>query len=347
MITLADIFDQPHAVQALARALRHRRLPHGLIFAGPSGVGKATTARALANTFLCPRPVEGASADDLPRPCGQCDACRVSNAGSHPDYRVVVKELIRYHDKSGKSKGIELSATVIKAELVEPANLTPTLGWGRVFVIEQADLMTREAQNALLKTLEEPIGRTLIILLTDLPSMLLPTIHSRSQMLRFGPLPASRVDAELRARGVESAMAEAAARLADGSLGLALKWIDDGVVPSGRELQQVLEQLFAGRPLDVDLPTWFKSAAEKYANRQLQHDPLGSKDQATREGLALYLKLASDVFRRGLSRTDDPGALERACDAIESLVRAEQYLDANVNIPLIFQQLQLSLARGG
>src|SRR5439155_23785955 len=111
------------------------------------------------------------------------------DAGNHPDYHVITKELIRYHDKTGKSKGIDLSIKVIRPELVDAAGRKAAMGRGKVFVIEQAELLNTQAQNAMLKTLEEPLGRTLIILLTDQPDVLLPTIRSRCQLLRFSPLP--------------------------------------------------------------------------------------------------------------------------------------------------------------
>ena len=90
---------------------------------------------------------------------------------------------------------------------------------------------------------------------------------------------------------------------------------------------------------------WFKKAAEAYADKQLERDKLASKDQATREGLTLYLKIASSYFRRQLTQTTDSEALERACAAIDAVVRAENYLDSNVNVALTFQQFASALER--
>jgi hypothetical protein len=94
------------------------------------------------------------------------------------------------------------------------------------------------------------------------------------------------------------------------------------------------------------LPGWFKAAAEAYAEKQLERDELASKDQATREGLGLYLRLAALYFRRQLaSGAHDAEALDRLCSAIEDLNRTETYLDANVNTALAFQQLSIALQR--
>jgi hypothetical protein len=219
-------------------------------------------------------------------------------------------------------------------------------------VIEQADLMTAQSQNALLKTLEEPAGRTLIVLLTDQPGALLPTIRSRCQTVRFAALDPALAARELVKRGTDKALAARAAELAGGSVGVALKWIEDGVIEPAEQLLGQLDGLFAGQ-LPDDLPGWFRKAAEAYAGRQLERDELGSKDQATREGLALYLHLAAEHVRRRLEQCgggDRSGAaasaeLERACAAIDAIARAEEYLEANVNIPLVFQQLAATLER--
>lgn len=340
MSTFDSIFGQDGAIDSLRRAYLADRLPHGLIFAGPAGVGKFTTARALGKLFLCDKPDRDAA-------CDACESCRAFAAGNHPDWHVVTKELIRYHDKTGKSKGINLGIEVVRAEIVDPAGRKPVLGRGKVFVVEQAEVMTAQSQNALLKTLEEPAGRALIVLLTDQAGSLLPTIRSRCQTVRFAALDVNRVAAELRQRGVDQPVAAKAAALAGGSLGVALKWIEDGVIGPAEQLLAQFDGLFAGRPPE-DLPAWFKRAAEDYAERQLKRDELGSKDQATREGLALYLHLAAEHVRRRLGQAGeagDTGVMDRACGVIDALGRAEQYLDGNVNIPLVFQQLAATLGR--
>jgi DNA polymerase-3 subunit delta' len=334
--TFDDIFGQDAAVEFLRRALRADRLPHALIFAGLAGVGKGTTARALGKLFLCEKPK-----DD--RPCGKCDSCRVFDAGNHPDFHLVYRQLIRLEKESSKAKALPVD--VVRDFLVAPANRKPSMGRGKVFVVEEAELMNPTAQNALLKTLEEPYGRALIVLLTDQPGALLPTIRSRCQTVRFAALDEQLVVRELVKRGIDKRLAARAAALSGGALGVALKWIEDGVIEPAEHLVAQIDALFKGRRPD-DLPAWFKRAAEAYAEKQLERDELGSKDQATREGLALYLRLAAEHVRRKLAETPgDPDHLERACAVIDALARAETYLAANVNIPLTFQQLSAELER--
>lgn len=345
MITFADIFAHDPALQRLCRAYLADRLPHGLIFAGPIGVGKATAAAALAALFLCPQPILPQHEGEYPRPCEKCDSCRLFSAKTHPDFHAIYKEHIRYHDKAGKSKGVNLAIYVIRAELIEPANLKSNLGHGKVFLIEQADTMTAAAQNALLKTLEEPAGQTLIILLTDQPASLLPTIRSRCQLIPFAPLPADVIKQQLAARNIDPALAANAARWAEGSLGSALRWIEDDLLANAGRIRQIITQYLSARHPAENLADWFKNAAEHYAEKQLQRDKLASKDQAVREGLALYLRFAAQPLRLQLRRESNPANLERLCQTLESLARASDDLDANINIPLIFLQLSSILQR--
>jgi len=337
-VNFSDILGQDSAIQALRDAHRAQRMPHAMLFAGPTGVGKATTARALAALWLCEKP----KADS---PCGKCESCKLFDSASHSDFHVIVKELIRYHDRTGKSKGIDLSINVIRPELLEKASQKPSMGRGRVFLIEQAELLSNDAANAMLKTLEEPPGqRTIIILLTDMPGLMLQTIRSRCRTIQFAPLTADLVKSELKKRKIDVGVAASAALYADGSLGLALKWIDDGVILAANDLTRQIDAITEGGAAP-SLAEWFKKAADAYAAKQLERDELSSKDQATREGLAIYLKLSAQRFGRLLESTDDPETLECAASAIDAIVRAENYLDSNVNIALTFQQLAMTLER--
>src|SRR6476661_7549321 len=99
MHTFDDIFDQDHAIETLRRAYAADRLPHGLIFAGPAGVGKATTAGALGALFLCESPKGD-------RACRKCESCRVFDAGNHPDYHVIYRQLIRLEKKDAKARDL-------------------------------------------------------------------------------------------------------------------------------------------------------------------------------------------------------------------------------------------------
>jgi DNA polymerase-3 subunit delta' len=324
----AHILDQRRVIDQIAGSLAADRLPHGVIFAGPPGVGKATTAIALAKLFL--------AGDNA------AYAARLIDAGTHPDFHLITKELVREIKKT--SKATTLSVDVIRDHLLAPAAHKSITGVGKVFVVEEADLMQHQAQNALLKTLEEPAGRTLIVLLTPRPEDLLPTIRSRTQTLVFAALSDKTVFNQLKLKGVDPKTAELATRLADGSLGTALLWAEDGVVERARDLVAHLDGLLMGRPT-ADLGDWLKSAADAYAARQIERDPLSSKDFATRNGIGVYLRLAARHLRGVLRETDDPDRLENVCCAIDAIAACERYLDGNVNIALALQQLGGAIGR--
>jgi DNA polymerase III subunit delta' len=345
MIQFDDILGQEEAVGFLRRSLVAERLPHGMVFAGRMGVGKFTTATALAGVFLCHKAAINRVGKD--RACGKCPSCTLfasGAAGNHPDFHVITKELVRNYDESGKSKATELSVKVIRHALIEPAGRTAGLGHGKFFVVEQAELMTAEAQNALLKTLEEPAGRAAIVLLAESEGMLFPTVRSRCQTLHFGVLDGKVVVTELIKRGVDKQTATAAAEVSGGSIGLAMRWIGDGILPWIARLNEKLDSLLAGRG-SGELAELLKAAADGYAEKQLERDPLASKDSATRNGLALYLSLAAKRFSGVLRESQDAGELEQACRAIDAIVQTEMYLDANVTVAVALSQLSLALSR--
>lgn len=335
MIRLKDIFGQDAAIESLRAAYSADRLPHGLIFAGPEGVGKATTAAALAALFLCEHP----AAEDA---CGKCRSCQAVAAGTHPDYHVITKELARLHDKSGSSKATQLSINVIRHDLAVPAGRKTVLGRGKVFIVEQAELMTDAAQNALLKTLEEPAGRCLIVLLTTHGNELLPTVRSRCQTVRFAALPTELVSKQLQRRGIDPATAAAAADFSDGSLGVAIRWIEDDILGCASAVADTMDAILEGKT-GANLADLFRKSADAYAEKVLARDELASKDSAVRGGLGMYLSIAARRIRQRLRPAPDADFMDHACDAVDAISRAQRYLSANVNLPLVLEQLAASL----
>ena len=162
-----EIVGQDRAVAQLRLAWAAERLGQAYCFHGPSGVGKRTTALALAQAVNCLAPAPG------PDACGACPACRLIAAGAHPDVVAV-----RPEDKAviGIDQIREVGAR---------ASLRPYQGRTKVWILDPADRMQEPAANALLKTLEEPAGISLFLLVTATPSALLPTILSRCQGVRF------------------------------------------------------------------------------------------------------------------------------------------------------------------
>ncbi len=217
-------------VEIVKRAIRQDRLPHAMIFAGPDGVGKCTLALLVAQQLNCLSPVDDSACGECPACkrilavlesrylscetlkdgfCGSCWSCQVRTK-RHPDIRLIEPE-----------KSIITIDQV--RNLIDEVAFQPAEARYRVVILDPAGEMQAAAQNSLLKTLEEPASRTVIILITTNPYMLLQTIRSRSRMLQFGEIPQDRIEQHLiqqEGRSVEEA--RLAAAISGGSLSAAL-----------------------------------------------------------------------------------------------------------------------------
>jgi len=219
----AEILGQERAVSRLRRAVAAGRLAQAYSFVGPEGVGKRLTALALAQTVNCTE--RGAEAEA----CGACASCRKIAAGGHPDVT-----LVGPGDKS--AIGIEQVR-----EMAARAGRRAYEGAVKVWIVDPAERMQEPAANAFLKTLEEPPGASLFLLLTSTPSALLPTIRSRCQEVRFDLLAPEALEEILARQGRPAESRPLAAALAGGSAARALA-LDPEEVQAAQErcLDEVL-----------------------------------------------------------------------------------------------------------
>jgi DNA polymerase III subunit delta' len=208
-------------VEQFRRAIVRGRLASSFLFAGPAGIGKRTFALKLAQAMLCQTRPEAAL-----DPCGNCPPCSQVAAGTHPD-------VIRIAKPEGKAD-IPVELLIGDREhrrqegLCHDLGLKPLIGGRKIAVIDDADYLNAAGANALLKTLEEPPPRSMLILIGTTPAKQLPTIRSRCQLIRFQPLPIETVATLLVSKRFVADPAEARrlARFSEGSLQRALELAD-------------------------------------------------------------------------------------------------------------------------
>ena len=216
--TFADVIGQEHVTRTLSNALERGRTAHAYLFAGPRGSGKTTTARLLAKALNCDRGVTG-------EPCGECENCVAIAAGRSLD----VIEI-----DAASNRGID----DIK-ELREAVKYAPAQGRYKVYIVDEVHQLSKDAFNALLKTLEEPPRGVVFVLATTEPHKILPTILSRCQRFDFRPIPLDAIRkrladiARLEGFALDERAEFAIAKKADGSLRDALSLLDQVVAFGG------------------------------------------------------------------------------------------------------------------
>lgn len=362
-MSLADVRDQTVPIRMLQNMLSRNRIPNGLLFWGPSGVGKRLTAFELAKAIHC---VE--RDDDA---CDACLSCRKTAHGNHPDLSVVAP--------LKKARIIDVEAVETMNEM---ASLRPFESKWRVFIIRDADRMRPPAQNHFLKTLEEPPGNSLFILTTENPQFLLPTIRSRCQVVRFGGLrPDTVAELLMRERKISQEEAEAVAAMSQGRMTLAFGLVDSDkrqVVLDiasrldGGEDPLALAQAFAGHVADYRKSVEMKLKTEREDRidpkdlspedrERIREEDLALVDAESRRGLLEYLYLfemwyrdklvysvagdASRVMNRDqaavLEAHPAAGPIEEKLAAIE---QSRVYLERFLNEERVFRDLFFVLA---
>jgi len=319
-------------LELLARATAGGTLPPSLIFAGPEGVGKHRTAIALAQALNCerPEPYEGGVAA-----CGRCSACTRIARGVHADLLLV---------EPGDSGSIKIDQV---REAIDRTAYRPFEGRRRVVIVDGADALVGEAQNALLKTLEEPPASSVFVLLTSRPDLLLPTVRSRCHRLRFGPLPEADVAAVLmRDHGFAAADAHAAAATSEGSVGRALAENTEEAIEAREAASRALQAVAGGndprRRLDGAKALAGSGDREEVWRRLLALSSL-LRDLSVLASRADERLLTNADLRTELQqflRTFDGGRAVRAFSAVD---RALAALDRNASPKIVADWLAFQL----
>jgi DNA polymerase-3 subunit delta' len=231
---------QPGALAAIA-AMVSGSVPHAVLLVGPASSGKTTLALDFAAALMCVHP------DRSQRPCRQCRGCRLVASGNHPDLHRLAPDGPGGQVRIGKATDPELGTI---RHLVGELSLLPVEGGARVAIVEQAHRTNEDAQNALLKMLEEPPAGVTIVLCADEEECLLPTVRSRCVRIRLGPVAGREIERWLGELGAADAPSAAQfARLAAGCPGLALAYAHapDAARVRGEIARGLLDLMTAGR----------------------------------------------------------------------------------------------------
>lgn len=233
-MSFSNVIAQHRAKNILMRALDHNRVPHAYLFNGPTGVGKEALALEMTKALFCKSENE--------KPCDDCSSCKRIAAFQHPDVIYVFPS---------STKKVEEERDILDSVTADPYKrnkpwANPTIGiekirdirhattlkpleGKRVVIIAEADKMTIPAANALLKILEEPPDTMHLILTASQVSGMLPTILSRCQEIRLGPLPDNEIEwALIERKQLEPEHAKLISRISQGSYSRALDWLDEG-----------------------------------------------------------------------------------------------------------------------
>ena len=316
-----DIIGQEHMTGHLQNAIRMGKVSHAYIIQGEAGSGKKLLADVFATTLQCE---EGGI-----EPCGHCQSCKQAVSGNHPDIRRVT------HEKAS------ISVDDIRLQLNNDILVKPYSRPYKVYIIDEAEKMTEQAQNAMLKTIEEPPEYAVIILLTVNSKLLLSTILSRCILLNVRPVARGQITRLLTEHhGIASFMAEVAADFADGVPGKAIAYARSGeFVDLKDEVIRVLRRLSSMPAEEI-----YKKVKEWAGRKTELPDILSLINLWYRDVLVTKSTGGSGrlVFReeeRELSARAEAMSYARIEECIQAIETTRQRMNANVNAEVSLEML--------
>jgi DNA polymerase-3 subunit delta' len=321
-VPFSEILAQEPAVGTLERALASGRVHHAYRFEGPPGVGKEMAALAFAQALVCER---GGG-----RACTSCGACRRAVTFSedeprvplHPDVVLLGRGLYKSTLGSGSGESSGIGVEQVRRVVLGRVGFPPHEGRALVFIVRDADEITLQAANALLKTLEEPHQGTHFVLLTSRPSRLLDTIRSRTMPIRFAPLPDRVVATILQSRGLDQAVAP----MAQGSASLAIELADPGAKSE--------------RDAFVEAALSALGSPELAAALKLAEGPKKERD-VLRADLSFLAQALAAEARRVVA--DDPCLAERRAHEHAAVLAAIADVEKNVQPALAVESMVIRL----
>ncbi len=362
-MSFREIFCQDNAIELLQKAFNCNRAAHAYIFAGPEGVGKFRAACEWARLLLCHDPViENGFAEG----CGRCRSCRLFEAGGHPDFNHIYKELREFtEDGKGKAPPVDLPIDVVREFLIAKVSIKPSLSHRKVFIVDEAEKLNISSQNSLLKVLEEPPSYCCIVLICSRLDKLLPTTRSRSQIIRFGPVAEDKIIEILMETGLDKKRAQYFGRLAQGSLGTAGQWAglesaEANLFQTKNELVKSLADYKYAEALD--LADELLDKGKKIAAVWADLDKATSNTDINRRALKTLIRMVISIFQdvmalklrqaKELVNFDQKEQVEKLALRFDPEQSAEKiafcyqmmsWIESSVNERLIFEHLLLSL----
>lgn len=317
-LTLRECAAGSETLLALWHDYAAGRMPHALLLSGESGIGKKTFARLLAQGLLC--------AGEKEKPCGQCRGCKRFLSRTHPD-AIFPAPLPR--EKTIKVDALRDMIAVLGRHSME--------GGRRVVLIENAELMTPQAQNCLLKTLEETQDDTYFLLTSDVETALLPTIRSRCRVIRMQPWQPERIEKELQKRGVDGKQARDLSFFSEGSLGRALSMQQD---PSYWDARSLVRNTFLSVRTVSDIAGASQRLKDQKDNGDRLLNILEQEIRALMHAKTMNRIDAADDFPAAWQ--DAPPQALRAI--LEAVLAARRQKNANVGWAALSEGLMLVIA---
>ena len=326
MLGFNDILGHEQIKNHFRNAVQTGKVSHAYILSGEAGMGRKSLANAFALNLLCEK--------GLPDPCMQCHACKQVLAGSHPDLIYVTHE-----------KPASIGVDDIREQINDTILVRPYSSYYKIYIVDEAEKMTVQAQNALLKTIEEPPSYAVILLLTTNPDAFLPTILSRCVQLKLKPLKDVVVKEYLiQSLGVEESQAEIYAAFARGNLGKAIHLAESEDFK--RMYDEILHMLKHLKEADIsELLDYIHKLREENLDiyscldfmQMWYRDVLMYK--TTKD---INLLIFKDEFStiKSMSTVSGYEGLERILEAID---KARIRLDANVNTELVMELMLLTM----
>jgi len=326
------------AVEQLQRAILQNRISHALLLAGPRGLGKTAIATIFAKAISCLNPPAPAM------PCGECRACRKIDRGVHPDIQTfdLASQAVTSVKAGGKNTGITIETV---RDVASTSALRPIEGRWRIVLLDDAETMNEVAQEALLKTLEEPPPSMLLILLCDDIEALLPTIRSRCQVIELRQAPRADIESALLERGAPEPLAAELASLSNGAPGWAFRAVKDAKLRDAR--LQAVEQAVSwiGAPTYDRLVQAVRLADDFSKGRWEPLERLGIVLSVWRDalliGAGLRDRMTYQLFADRMAGMSAEWSLDDLHRAVQSVQTGIRDLETNVRPRLAMEAMVL------